>query len=64
MDEFRRSSPWRSSCFPSGYVSLSVSDIIGEITLGGVGVLATSHLMSWERKGDRERQRDREGTEV
>jgi hypothetical protein len=60
MDEFRRSSPWRSSCFPSRYVSLSISDIIGDITHDGVGVSATSHLMGWERKGDGERARGRE----
>jgi hypothetical protein len=51
MDEFRRSSPWRSSRFPSGYVSLSV-----------LVLLARSHLCV-EEGGDRERQRDREGTD-
>jgi hypothetical protein len=31
-------------------VSLSVSVIIGDITLDGVGVSATSRLIGWERK--------------
>ena len=34
MDEFRRSSPWRSSCFPSRYVSSSIPLLPHESTPG------------------------------